>query len=119
MKKNPSRPFQVVLDIDSSSCVMRNAMNGILRFARDARDWSLGTIELGLIDSFPPGTVFDGAIVGGSWNARRRSRKALRVRRTVELRPIVSLDICLSYPKARRLTHAEKTFLDYMLGLNE
>ena len=86
MKKNPSRPFQVVLDIDSDSCVMRDAMNGILRFARDARDWSLGTIELGLIDSFPPGTTFDGAIVGGSWNARRRSRKALRVRRTVELR---------------------------------
>ena len=85
MKKNPSRPFQVVLDIDSNSCVMRDAMNGILRFARDARDWSLGTIELGLIESFPPGTVFDGAIVDGRGNVRRRYRKAMRGRKAVEL----------------------------------
>ena len=85
MKKNPSRPFQVVLDIDAGSCVMRDALNGILRFVRDARDWSLVSIDRGQIDSFSTGMVFDGAIVAGRWNARRPHRKALRVRRTVEL----------------------------------
>ena len=52
MKKNPSRLFQVVLDIDAGSCVMRDALNGMLRFVRDARDWSLVSIDRGQIDSF-------------------------------------------------------------------
>ena len=85
MEKHPSRPFQVVLDIDALSYVMRCVLNGILRFVRDARDWALVAIEPGLVETFSPETAFDGAIVDGRGKVRRRYRKALRGRKAVEL----------------------------------
>ena len=75
MEKKPSRPFQVVLDINAVSYVMRNVLNGILRFVRDARDWSPLAIESDLVETFSTETPFDGAIVNGLRNARRRFRR--------------------------------------------
>ena len=86
MEKHSSRTFQVVVDINASSYVMRNVLNGILRFVRDARDWSLVAVEPGLVETFSTDTAIDGAIVDGRENARRRYRKAMRGRKTVELR---------------------------------
>ena len=86
MEKKPSRPFQVVLDIDAVSYVMRNVLNGVFRFVRATRDWSLVAVEPGLVETFATETAFDGAIVDGRGNVRRRYRKALRGRMAVELR---------------------------------
>ena len=84
MEKNPSRPFQVVLDIAATTHVMRGVFRGILRFARDARDWVLVATQPGLLDTLPPGTAFDGAIVQGRDSLRRLGR-VLRGRKAVEL----------------------------------
>ena len=85
MEKPSSQTFQVVLDINAVSYVMRNVLNGILRFVRDARDWSPVAIESGQVETISTETPFDGAIVNGLRNPRRRYRKALRGRKAVEL----------------------------------
>ncbi len=84
MEKNPSRPFQVVLDIAASSHAMRGVLRGVLRFARDARDWVLVATQPGLLETLPPGTAFDGAIVQGR-DSLHRLGKVLRGRKAVEL----------------------------------
>ena len=47
--------------------------------------WTCSILQSGLPSAFSTGMAFDGAIVGGSWNVRRRYRKVLRGRWTVEL----------------------------------
>ena len=84
MEKNPSRAYQVVLDIAAFSHVMRGVFRGVLRFARDARDWVLVSTQPGLLETLPPGTAFDGAIVQGR-DSLRRLGKVLRGRKAVEL----------------------------------
>ena len=85
MEKPSSRTFQVVFGIAAVSYVMRNVLNGVFRFARAAPDWSLMAVDPDLAETISAETPFDGAIVEGSRNVRRRSRKALRGRKTVEL----------------------------------
>ena len=84
MEKQSSRPFQVVLDIAATTHVMRGVFRGILRFARDARDWVLMATQPGLLETLPPGTAFDGAIVQGR-DSLRRLGKVLRGHKAVEL----------------------------------
>ena len=84
-EKPSSRTFQVVFGIAAVSYVMRNVLNGVFRFARAAPDWSLMAVDPDLAETISAETPFDGAIVEGSRNVRRRSRKALRGRKTVEL----------------------------------
>ena len=85
MEKPSSRTFQVVFGIAAVSYVKRNVLNGVFRFARAAPDWSLMAVDPDLAETISAETPFDGAIVEGSRNVRRRSRKALRGRKTVEL----------------------------------
>ena len=85
MEKNLSKTFQVVLDLAALSHVMRGVLRGVLRFSRDARDWVVVATQPGLLETLPPGTVFDGAIVQRH-DALRRLGKALRGRKAVELR---------------------------------
>ena len=103
MEKNTPQPFQVVLDIDAVSYVMRNVLNGVFRFVRAARDWSLVAVEPGLVETFATETPFDGAIVDSRGNVRQRYRKALRGRKTVEL--------CLDAGSVARL--AAEHFLEH------
>ena len=84
MENDSSRPFQVVLDLAAATHVAREVLHGILRFSRGARDWSLVATQPGLLDSLPPGTAFDGAIVEGR-DSLRRLGKALHGRKAVEL----------------------------------
>ena len=71
MEKNLSKTFQVVLDLAALSHVMRGVLRGVLRFSRDARDWVVVATQPGLLETLPPGTVFDGAIVQGHDALRR------------------------------------------------
>ena len=103
MEKNTPQPFQVVLDIDAVSYVMRNVLNGVFRFVRAARDWSLVAVEPGLVETFATETPFDGAIVDSRGNVRQRYQKALRGRKAVEL--------CLDAGSVARL--AAEHFLEH------
>ena len=106
MEKPSSRTFQVVFGIAAVSYVMRNVLNGVFRFARAAPDWSLMAVDSDLAETISAETPFDGAIVEGSRNVRRRSRKALRGRKAVEL--------CLDAGSVARL--AAEHFLERGFG---
>ena len=86
VKTSPAvRAFQVVVDLDVATSVAQSVLRGILRFAREAGDWSVLATHPGMVAAASPSFAFDG-FVAGRGDSRRRFARALRGRKTVELR---------------------------------
>ena len=101
METKPSRPFQVVVDLNAATHVAQCLLRGILRFARERRDWSVLVNSTGAMEFVSPTFAFDG-LIGGRGDSLRRFAKALRGRKAVE--------VCLDGGSVARL--AAKHFLD-------
>ena len=83
-KKKPDRQFQVVVDLNGATYVAQCMLRGILRFAREAGDWSVLAANPGMIETPSPKFAF-GGLVGGRGDSLLRFAKVLRGRNAVEI----------------------------------